>query len=392
MRTIAAIGFVAVVAWLSPMPMSALADSAVPSVRTLPHPGELFFNIEEQRIKGDNAACDGPLHRVPFILEEKPVLNVGWTHGDEPPGNDFSVLEFIRAAYLTRSPDRGPLPAAKNLLLSWAKADAMQKFRSNDSGTWWAAYLVLGSGLEMYNMLDAQHELSADEKKLVFAWLTHLMQRTYIGRELPRGTAGYRDVEQRVNNHNARRNMLAALWAVETNQPKMFNAAIKNGYVRFLENIRADGSIYDANRGIWAMRYTSFDIGAALFLAQVAAHQGVDLYDLEVHGRTIHTAVKFLLDANDDESLINKYAKQDIGMKGMPFNGHQEISWKRTANTVMAYIGWIELYLKLFPDNENAPRLRALRKEYVTSTGTPYLFDWSFGNVSCFWGPGAAAP
>ncbi|MEJ0011247.1 MAG: alginate lyase family protein [Bauldia sp.] len=381
-----AFGGVALVLLLSP----ALAVEEAP-LTALPHPGELYTaagSYDPSRggtSDADQKACESGPSVIGLV--EEPAAKVGWVHGGAPTGVTFAAAMGVYGPALmagrTEVADQ-----AKSLLLKWAKADALRTYEAATSGNWWAAYEVLPVAMVTFRELDRLGKLSGEDRTTIEGWLGHLIKITRIGKELPKGTAGYRDVEQRVNNHNTRRNLVAAMWAVLHNDVAMFNTAVENGYVRFLENIKDDGSLYDANRGMWAMRYSAYNISAAFFLGEVAAHQGVDLFTRQRNGHSIHDAVRFLLDAADDQAIINKYAKADIGMKGLPFRGSQDPSWRFDLDFGTA-IGWFEAYLARFPASENAPRIRALVARYKVEQ-SEVVRDLSFGNVTCIYGATAA--
>ncbi len=247
------------------------AANEVPKVRelkTLPHPGELYFNVGEVRAKALPKICG---FGQSFLgVPQKPFDTVGDDNGGPPMGTKFGVGQLVWSSVLTAQPDPSLAQAAKKELLQWARADAMKRFKPDQSGIYWTVYQMMPGMLASYQRLNEMAMLNDEERKLIYSWFERLIKRVYIGEELPAGKAGYKGRQQRINNHNGRRNLVALLWAVETNNPKKFNAAIRNGYLRFLQNIRADGSIEDANRGIWAMRYTSYHISAALFIAEAA--------------------------------------------------------------------------------------------------------------------------
>jgi hypothetical protein len=379
------LAFLTIASWIAAL-MGCTTVPPSAQLESLPHPHELFFNIDEARQQPVSDAASAPLARI-HVPDELPQKHVSYFKGGKPPGTDFMVREMMWGPYLSRVADANVAALAKRELLQWATADAMSSFDEDQSGYWWAVYTFLPSALITYNAIDNLGLLSDIEKNTILSWFGREIKRTNIGHELASGTAGYQDHEQRVNNHNTRRNLIAMLWGIETNDVGMFNAAIRNGYVRFLDSISPDGSLYDSNRGRWAMRYTSFSIGAALFMAEAAAHQGVDLFSLQSHGRSIEDAVRFFLNASDDESIIDKYAKQDVGMQGMPFAGSQDPSWKGILDGAWTPIGWLDLYVKRFPGTDNSRRLASLREQYVGSTGYQFMMDLSFGNVTAFYTP-----
>ena len=353
-------------------------------LKRLPHPGEFFFGAEEAHAMPHPAACLKGPEKLSALPVDQPMDSARSIKGGAQAGINFAVRELVWGSILSVGPDPEYAAQAKSNLLLWARADAMKRFEPEQSSQWWPVYTMMPGLLTAYHRLDEMGDLNESEKETIHSWLARLIHHIRIGEELPKGTAGYKDYEQRINNQNVRRNLIAMLWAIDINNIELFNSAIRNGYIRFLMHINKDGSLYDANRGMWAMRYSSFSISSALFIAESARHQGVELYRLEYNGLSIHSAVKFFLDSYDNEALINNYAAEDIGMQGMPFRGHQE-GWLVVFDGVMGFVGWIDLYIYRFPDTDNTRRLKVLRDEFVKRTGFNYLYDWSFGNVTCFY-------
>ena len=62
-------------------------------------------------------------------------------------------------------------------------------------------------------------------------------------------------------------------------------------------------------------------------LAEISRLNGVDLYGLEVRGKTIHDNVSFYLDVMENPSLIHKYAKFNVNSGGNISHKEQEKIW-----------------------------------------------------------------
>lgn len=361
-------------------------------ITVLPHPGEFFFNVDEQRAKGPpSAMCEeGMIDK--FTPAEAPSTLVHHVPNLTRVIGDYFAQNLLVASSFVLAVPEGPrtpreiaiVNRAKNDLVTWARADAFKKFVPDSDAEYWSVYIAFPAMLLAYDGLDRRGMLSEAEKTDITAWMQRLVKRTYIGVELPNVNSV---VDTRINNKNSRRNLILMLWAIRTNDPKLFNLAVEKGYVRFLRAMAPNGSINDANRGVWAMRYMALSIGAQLFAAEAAAHQGVDLYAMAVDGKSIHTAVKFFLDAADNPDILKSYYAPGHDIPGLPYIGQQE-GWLETGRYGVSWIGWADLYIDRFPDSENARRLRLLReKAILSSTNKARAFiDYSFGNVSCFWG------
>ncbi|HVY19876.1 MAG TPA: alginate lyase family protein [Bauldia sp.] len=383
------------------VPLSAASAKAPPPspyqpLTALPHPGELYFNIDEERAKGIGRACSEAIEQNSFP-PEPPAQVVTHTAGDNQDaiGQRFTSNLMAATAYWAKLNDppandqvAGRLDRAKSELLAWARGHGFGKFRPNDRSEWGVFYNTMPAVLLAVNVLENRQMLTPDEKKDIFAWLKELVNRTYVGKDDPDWRPGV-EVDGKINNKNTTERLDAMLWAIENNDVHAFNDAVTDGYVRFLQNMKSDGSLIDANRGMWALDYTSFNLDAALVTAAAAAHEGVDLFDMEIDGKSISTAVKFYLDAADDNAVIAKYARANAGMEWSgKFDGKQ-VQWLEVGNrTGVSYIGWYDIYIDHFPNSENARRLRILRDRSfsISREAHHYLIDFNFGVTSCFFG------
>jgi hypothetical protein len=90
------------------------------------------------------------------------------------------------------------------------------------------------------------------------------------------------------------------------------DAYFREGLVAFdmaLADMRADGSLpLETRRGSRALWYQRHAIASLVAIAEMGAVQGRNLYARERDGRSLHTAVRFLLDAIDDAGLVRRYA------------------------------------------------------------------------------------
>ncbi|MEX1179268.1 MAG: alginate lyase family protein [Cucumibacter sp.] len=365
---------------------------------SLPHPGEFFFSLDEVRGRttAEAAFCDSP-YRGGLPPFEEPAIQVGWESGGDTAvqGNHFAADLMAATGYLMRGRPGVPEPTAhvaqsRDRLVAWAKADAMRNFEIDNGSHWWAVWQAFPAFLLAYDTFNREGMLTEDEANSIEGWLVKLMRRTYLGQELPI-SGPYEPNDERINNKNIRRNLISLLWAVETNDVALFNQSVESGYLRFLEMMGEAGNVSDNNRGNWALQYGALHLSAAVMFAEAAMHQGVDLYSLELDGKSLHRAVTFFLDANGDPALIDQFARENAGMSDKvggldQYAGEQDPGWKTQTDYGISYIGWAEAYIKRFPGTDNSRRLSTLIDGLMDAAGYQHLMDWSFGNVSCFWG------
>ncbi len=374
----------------------------VPWLTSLPHPGNLYFDLAAARQRLPTDACASPL--LHYSEQPHPVLQKTMFQGGvgKPEwGGDYAqYIMVLNLALVQAKPADNALMAGefdtyaarlKSLLLEWATANVPldkptkggEEPRDNFD---WGISVLFPHVLQARNELDAAGMLSPAEEKTVDNWLAKLASLMAFGKDLPLGI-DLLDPTSRYRNHNGRRAMDALLWASQTNDPGLFNWAVRTGYVRFLRTIYPDGHVPDSYRSSWAQWYTSLAIDGAVFSAVAAEQQGVDLFGLKVSGRGLPDAVKFLADSFIDETALNQYAKE---AKFIPlkFPGQQDrVMRYLEEQTPITQVAWADFYVDRFPDDPSAKELLRVRDDIGMHTGYDDVFSISFGDVSCFWGP-----
>jgi len=134
---------------------------------------------------------------------------------------------------------------------------------------------------------------------------------------------------------------------------KLLNEGLKQ-WKKTLGTMRKDGSLpHETSRGSKAIQYSGSTISVLLRLAEILRLNGIDLYSLDVRGKTIHDNVNFYLDVMETPSLIHNYAKFNI-------NSGSNISYKNQeeAGKWSGHHAWIPLYMMRFPDHPNTKRLK----------------------------------
>ena len=127
-----------------------------------------------------------------------------------------------------------------------------------------------------------------------------------------------------------------------------------NQWVVTLRTMRDDGSLpWETSRGSKAIMYSGYTITKLLRLAEILRIQGVNLYDVELNGKTIHDNVSYYLDVLTNPQLIHKYAKADFASGGdIPYNEQEENGqWS-------GHHAWIPLYILRFPNHHNSLRIK----------------------------------
>lgn len=237
----------------------------------------------------------------------------------------------------------------RNALLSWAEANAMQWPRNwndgNDSGP--ATVYFTTNTLVPTIIAYGEHRdlFSAEEQETIERWLRQLVNRTGNNERMRRWS---------VDNKGYLWGNAALAFGIVTQDDGLIRRGIGTYYTA-IRNLRNDGSLpQDSGRGGSAIHYTNLAISSLVLTAELAAGQGVDLYSFEARGRSIHDAIRFLLDATDDPSIIAGYASQytGAGFRGFDAN-NQRLTWMRSPSA-----SWGVYYTKRFEGSELANRLK----------------------------------
>ena len=159
--------------------------------------------------------------------------------------------------------------------------------------------------------------------------------------------------EMRAANHHISSAVSSAALGAWLGEEELLDYGI-NQWVVTLRTMRDDGSLpWETSRGSKAIQYSGYTITKLLRLAEILRIQGVNLYEVELNGKTIHDNVSFYLDVLTNPQLIHKYAKADFASGGdIPYNEQEE------AGQWSGHHAWIPLYILRFPNHPNSLRIK----------------------------------
>ncbi|MBQ2259875.1 MAG: alginate lyase family protein [Loktanella sp.] len=240
--------------------------------------------------------------------------------------------------------------ALRVAILSWAQADAM-RWPTNwndgpDSGP--ATVYFTTHTLVPVVIAYGEHRalFSATEQMLIEAWIKRLVDRTGNNEWMRRWT---------LDNKAYLWGSFAMAYGIISDDEAYIQRGVRI-YQTAIRGMRSDGSLpNDSGRGGSAIHYSGVAIASLVLTAELAAGRGIDLYGFSAGGRTIHTAIDYLLDATADPRLIAGYAAEDTGAS---FRGFTPTNQKRDwVNTPAG--SWGSYYIKRFDGTPTATRLRA---------------------------------
>ncbi len=272
----------------------------------------------------------------------------GWREASAPFfAFEAQVTGF--AAHYVRAGEPVHAHCLLNLLSSWADRGALLAFdyEGNHGQAWYAIQWAAATAGLAYSIVRAEPSLSDGQRREVEDWLAAVVTKQIGHPGNPISCC---------NNHLYWRGLQAAIVGVVTGDDRLFQYGIR-AYRAALTSMNPDGSLpYEMDRGTRALHYQNFAILPLVFIAEIAARQGYDLYGVEIDGRDIHLAVGFLLRAIEDPAVLRRYTAEE---QDVDFIDRRE------------ELNWLEPYHRRFPGPETAPWLTRLRPLSHTWTGGP---------------------
>jgi poly(beta-D-mannuronate) lyase len=309
-------------------------------------------------------------------------------------GNDKRVTPFDWAVMAYGSEafagGRDALDGFMALVTRWARAGAMTKVIDDVAGSNTSVNFGLKRSLATlipnWALIRTDAAVGPADRQLVDSWIARLVTIADTN------TGGHNRATRALNcpanqntsncnNHRYLRDTVNIMWGALAGDETRYRKGI--GRVRVaLQQMRADGSLpLETARGSRALWYQNYALGMLGAIAEVAAHQGHDLYAMKVAGRSLHTGIKFLLDGIERPSIVLGYAEANVA----PGPGHdwreQDMRFTEERGR-WHHMAWTEAYMARFPDHPNTRRIKALLPGLAEDR--PLATRTTGGNASCF--------
>jgi poly(beta-D-mannuronate) lyase len=271
------------------------------------------------------------------------------------------------------------------LLNRWARGRALTRFDRSNSSNFYAVERALLPTLVAWGLVRDMAELPEVERRRINAWLERLLRvRDRDGPLLGEGSAP--------NTHTYLAASVDMAWGALVGDHARFRNGIA-AYALAMRQLRADGSLpRETERGARALWYQRHAIASLVAIAEMAATQGYDLYGLAVDGRDLHLAIRFLLAAVEDQTLVWPYARANVNPGPFLNWRSQEMGFMVHRGHGRHYMAWAEPYMRRFPDRQEAQQLRRMLEQFDPDF-RPMVDDYSGGDTTCFFAlPAAGAP
>lgn len=362
----------------------------------VPHPGTVLIDraarLTELERMGPEAQrlCHIDEHKVAEFIPPIRSLEGRIGYG----GNDRRTTPFDWAVIVYGADAFAGLPAARDrfmaMMTRWARADAMTTLvddvaNSNTSVTF-GLKRTLATLIPNWALVRADPQVDAADRALVDAWIGRLVERADVNtggtsRDRRAFNCPANQDTSNCNNHRYLRDSVNAMWGALAGDEVRLGKGIERVHVA-LRQMRPDGSLpLETRRGSRALWYQNYALGMLMTIAEVAARQGHDLYAMKVDGRTLHTAVGFLVAGIAHPQIVLPYAEANV----QPGPGHdwreQDLRFTEERGR-WHHMAWTEAYMARFPDHPNTVQLKQLLPGLAEDR--PLATRTTGGNASCF--------
>lgn len=288
---------------------------------------------------------------------------------------------FMRTAAATLAEDD---PEARATLVKafdrWARGAALEAPGGEDATTRFAVNRFLLPAVVAWALVRDAPEATPAQRRRIEAWLGRLAAAARARLEGQRPEA----VSAR-NNHAYLAAGAVMAWGALAGDDGAFALGLST-FRRALEQMRPDGSLpLETARGARALWYQRQAIASLVAIAELAAQQGFDLWGLEIEGRSLHAAVRFLLEAIDDPARVLPYAAENRSPGPTSDWRRQDLSFLEPRGHGRHYMAWVEAYRARFPDRPETRRLERL--VWRAGDPRPLVDEFAGGDLSCLRGP-----
>ncbi len=373
--------------------LSAPSSVDKPLITVVPFPGRVAVDalLRRTEVEGKNICAVADIDRTVSVVAD---VSAPEGYGLDDRFNYVSD-QFKRLSEACLAGSQVSCRTIQISSLKWAAESKLNIPRAIWNDTLTINMRLLSPMLAALGVAEEFLPMPEDERKVLMPWLTKITENFEHGM---RHEGSYNDgittARLAAHNHAVQSSNAQMSLGAFLDESERFNIGIDQWFIT-LDSMRGDGSLpIETRRGARALFYQGRTITGLSSLAEKAEAQGVDLWNTAPsETKTIHLAVKFLIDAIENPDLVLGYAsanrspgpsknykRQDVGGTGSTF-------------------GWIAPYMARFPDHPNTKRMLnrvkyaenqihnlltiALDRQ-VQSNGTG-SGDWNFVNGRCFY-------
>jgi poly(beta-D-mannuronate) lyase len=322
--------------------------------------------------------------RLPPEDARQPVVSLAGraTYGNslDRSAEPFAVYLMRTSGLALAAPSRGVQQARADLMLAWARADALTRYLGDDfnamNNSLYSGNRAALPAIAAAALLDDAIASGRDDRAEIEAWLGRVVFHLWVDP----GTLSSQ------NNHRVLRDSVHMAYGALVGNPVEFAMGVQ-GFAREIRTARTDGALpFEIIRGARALFYQNFAIASLVTMAEIGAGQGYDLYTFRSETNVdVHQVIAFLLRGLDDPSIVLPEARENAFAPAGSDPSHQDFIFLRPTGGTRHYMAWVEPYVRRFPGHPNAV---TLKRHFDTGEfQRPMIDELSGGNTSCMFAP-----
>ncbi|MBB5755153.1 alginate lyase family protein [Prosthecomicrobium pneumaticum] len=262
----------------------------------------------------------------------------GWRLAASPYHTFEDAMSRLAARQLV-APESGAGDCLLDVLVRWAQARAFLSFAVERSRlqTWFQIESSLFAAAFAYSIVRDDVPGRDEDKAEIERWLVAAAKNHL---RPPGDVAG-----SCCNNHFYRRALYSAMIGVLTGDDYLFRLGVSAVYSAIADSAVNGALPLEMKRQQYAARYQVYATMALVFIAEVAARQGYDLYSISGGDRSLSTVVDFSVAAMLNPEAAAEPAKwpgqDDTFLEDRQFYGWLELvgrkrRWQDAANALLA--------------------------------------------------------
>lgn len=285
-----------------------------------------------------------------------PVVILDEEFGERQIEVEIAAEWFMKAAtYVRFSGDPVARDALRQTLVSWAEADSLGEGINVSWGDRPVDYQMITTITAlMATAVEIIPDLSSEDKTVVGPWLNRL-------------AAAVTDSHwsDRQDNKAYLKTYVGLIWGLMVGDDEPVKEAIRV-YKLAIHDMRPDGSMpIDSQRGGMGIAINAGSVSHLVLIAAAlhAAH-GVDLFDYDVDGRSIHDAVAFV-----HRSIVDPSGTNQLYAIACSDGGDRWGSIEQPSMGFVEQLGFLLIYTELFPERQVSADLREWLSNRPRATG-----------------------
>ena len=312
------------------------------------------FAATKWRVPFNNAQISNEEIELTAAPEPFGKITLNETYGEQNQSVEVARQWFASAAKTLRlTNNKKTQDQFKSVLVDWATANALNKGLHVSWGAKPVDWHVMTSiGAILTSTAIIADTLSSEERAVVGPWLNRLVTET--------AASHWKD---RSDNKAYMRTYYTMIWAFMTGDNSTAQKAI-DIYKLAIHDMRPDGSFpIDSQRGGMGINYNSDALSYLVMMAAlVNTNTDQNLVDYTVDGRSIHSAVNFVVKSINEPSATNRlYAIKCSG------GGDRWGSVESPNRAFIQKASYLMIYADMIPNTEHDSwiRDRYLSSEYI---------------------------